>query len=295
MNTACNAFRALLPIASAAVLLAFPLSLATAQQPRGLKVFISVDMEGLAGVVSSSDVTATGPDYAHFRAIMAAETNAAIEGAFRAGAGTVVVRDSHGAKQNLLPNDVDPRARLLRGASTGPRNMMEGIDSTFDAVVFVGYHAKAGTPKAILEHTSTGNVIDFSINGVSLPEGGYNALVAGLSGVPVVFVAGDRAVVEQIRALIGPIDGVAVKEEINDASLGLSPKQAQQEIRTVVEQAIRNRARAKPFKLAGPYNMVLKVKQERPVFPGAVRVRQGEFTFTSANLLDVLDAFNAMK
>ena len=133
-------------------------------------------MEGLAGVVSASEVNSTGPDYAHFRVIMAAETNAAIDGAMRAGATSVVVRDSHGSKQNLLPNDVDPRARLLRGVSTGPRNMMEGIDSTFDAVVFIGYHAKAGTPNAILEHTSTGNVIDFSINGVSLPEGGYNAL-----------------------------------------------------------------------------------------------------------------------
>jgi len=252
-------------------------------------------MEGLAGVVTASDVNSTGPDYAHFRSIMAAETNAAIDGAIRAGATSVVVRDSHGSKQNLLPNDVDPRARLLRGVSTGPRNMMEGIDSTFDAVVFVGYHAKAGTPNAILEHTSTGNVVDFSINGVSLPEGGYNALVAGLVGVPVVFVAGDRAVVAQIRGLLGPIDGVAVKDEINDASFGLSPKQAQDEIRKVVEQAIRNRARAKVYKMAGPYNMVLKVKQEKPLFSGVQRVRPGEFTFSSPSLLDVLDAFNAMK
>src|SRR5688572_17765952 len=209
---------------------------AAGQQARGLKVFISVDMEGLAGVVTGSDVSATGPDYAHFRAIMAAETNAAIEGAFRAGATAVLVRDSHGSKQNLLPGDLDPQARLLRGASIGPKNMMEGIDATFDAVVFIGYHAKAGTPNAILEHTSTGNVVDFSINGVSLPEGGYNALVAGLVNVPVVFVAGDRAVVEQIRGLLGPIDGVAVKDEIGDASLGLSPKQAQEAIRNGVEQ-----------------------------------------------------------
>ncbi len=266
-----------------------------AQPARSVKVFISVDMEGLAGVVTGADVSATGPDYPHFRAIMAAETNAAIEGAFRAGATDVLVRDSHGSKENLLPGDVDPRARLLRGLSTGPKNMMEGIDSTFDAVVFVGYHAKAGTPNAILEHTSTGNVVDFSINGVSLPEGGYNALVAGLYGVPVVFVAGDRAVVEQIRGLVGPIDGVAVKEEIGDASLGLSPKRAQDEIRRVVEQAVRNRTRAKPYRMMGPYTMVLKVKQERPLYKGAQRTGTGEFTFSSPDLLEILSAFNAMK
>jgi D-amino peptidase len=268
---------------------------AGAQQTRGLKIFISVDMEGLAGVVSASDVSPSGPDYAHFRAIMAAETNAAIEGALRAGATEIVVRDSHGSKQNLLPADVDARARLLRGASTGPKNMMEGIDSTFDAVVFIGYHAKAGTPNAILEHTSTGNVLDLSINGVSLPEGGYNALVAGLYGVPVVFIAGDGAVVEQVRGLLGPIEAVAVKQEIADASLGLSPRQAQEEIRKGVEQALRNRARAKPYKLAGPYTMLLKVRQERPLYAGAQRVREGEFTFASPDLLAVLNVFNALK
>jgi D-amino peptidase len=196
-----------------------------------LKVFISVDMEGLAGVVNGPDVSPTGPDYGHFRAIMAGETNAAVEGAFKAGATEVVVRDSHGSKNNLLPSAVDRRARLLRGQGADPKNMMEGIDETFGAVVFIGYHAKAGTPNAILEHTSNGNVIDFSINGVSLPEGGYNALAAGLYNVPVVFVAGDRAVVEQIRGLLGPIDGVAVKEEIGgDASLGMSPAMAQEAI-----------------------------------------------------------------
>jgi D-amino peptidase len=277
-------------------LLAFSTSAAAQQQPRGLKVFISVDMEGLAGVVAGADVSPSGTDYAHFRAIMAAETNAAIEGAFRAGATDVLVRDSHGDKRNLLPADIDPRARLLRGQATGPKNMMEGVDSTFDAVVFIGYHARAGTPRAILEHTSTGNVVDFAINGVSLPEAGYNALTAGLYGVPVVFIAGDRAVVDQVRTLLGPIGAVAVKEEVGgDASLGMSPRQAQEEIRRGVEQAIRDRARARPYKLAPPYTMVLKVKQERPLHPGVRKTGDGEFTFASPDLLAVLAAFNAMK
>ena len=107
----------------------------------------------------------------------------------------------------------------MRGPSTGPKNMMEGIDSSFAAVVFVGYHAKAGTPNAVLAHTSNGNVVDFSINGVSLPEGGYNALVAGLYGVPVVFVAGDRAVVEQVRGFVGPVEAVAIKSEIGGVAI----------------------------------------------------------------------------
>ena len=269
------------------------------QQRPGLKVFISVDMEGLAGVVTGSDVSPTGPDYGHFRTIMAGETNAAIDAAFRAGATGVVVRDSHGSKQNLLPGDVDWRAQLLRGASTGPKNMMEGIDASFHAAVFIGYHAKAGTPNAILEHTSNGNVVDFSINGVSLPEGGYNALVAGLYNIPVVFASGDKALVDQLRGLLGPIEAVAVKEEIGgDASLGLSVKQARDAIAAGVEKGIGRRSELKPFKIPGPYAMSLKIRSEppnRPLHPGTERVGPGEFRFTSPDLLEVLRAFNAMK
>jgi D-amino peptidase len=270
-------------------------NVAYGQNADSVRVFISVDMEGLAGVVSSSDVSTSGPDYGYFRGIMAGEANAAIEGAIRGGATSVLVRDGHGNKQNLLPGDVDPRARLLRGASTGAKNMMEGIDSTFDAVVFIGYHAKAGTPNAILEHTSTGNVIDVSINGVSLPEGGYNALVAGLYDVPVVYVAGDHALIGQLRNLVGPIEGLAVKREIANAINGMSPASVQDSIRAGVERAVRNRASAKPYKLRAPYTMVLRVKKERPLYAGAERIQPGEFRFVSSDLLEVLNAFNAMK
>ena len=274
--------------------LASTLADAAGQEARGPKVFVSVDMEGLAGVVSSSEV-APGPDYGHFRAIMAGETNAAIDGAFGAGASEVVVRDSHGAKQNLLPGDLDPRARLLRGQSRGPKNMMEGIDKSFGAVVFIGYHARAGTPNAILEHTSTGNVVDFSVNGISLPEGGYNAIVAGMVGVPVVFASGDKALVDQLRDLLGPIEAVAVKEEIADAVLSLSPAHAKDQIRRGVEQAVRNRAKFKPFTMPSPYTMTLRVKQERPLYKAAERTSEGEFRFSSPDFLEILNAFNAMK
>ncbi len=292
---------ALCLLAALVVLLSAPAAATTersdqaAAQP--LKVFISVDMEGLTGVATANDVNATGRDYAHFRSIMAAETNAAIDGATRAGATMIVVRDSHGGKTNLLPGDLSsPRARLIRGASSGPKNMMEGIDDSFAAAVFIGYHAKAGTPNAVLAHTSNGNVIDFSINGVSLPEAGYNALVAGLYDVPVVFVSGDRAFINQARGLLGNIGVLSTKEEIGGGAIfGLLPITAQQLIRDGVAQAVADRARITPYKLAPPYTMVLKVKTDKPLYPGAVRVRPGEATFEHADLLEVLNAFNAMK
>jgi D-amino peptidase len=268
----------------------------TQTPPRGLKVFISVDMEGLTGVVAGNEVSSNGPDYGHFRAIMAAEANAAIEGAARAGATEFLVRDSHGNKTNLLPGDLSPRAQLLRGASTGPKNMMEGIDETFAAAIFIGYHAKAGTPNAVLAHTSNGNVVDFEINGVSLPEAGYNALVAGLHNVPVVFVAGDKAFVDQARSLLGPVEAVVTKTEIGGGAISsLSPATAQRQIMEGVERAVRNRDRVKPYKMTPPYTMVLKVRTEKPPYKGTERPRPGESVFRHADLLEILNAFNAMK
>jgi D-amino peptidase len=293
-----------LRIASVCVALAVVMALpespgggrASAQAQRPLKVFISVDMEGLTGVVAGNEVTTNGPDYGHFRAIMAAETNAAIEGAALAGVTEFVVRDSHGNKTNLLPGDVSSKAQLIRGLSTGPKNMMEGIDASFAAAVFIGYHAKAGTPNAILAHTSNGNVVDFEINGVSLPEAGYNALVAGLYDVPVVFAAGDKAFVDQVRGLLGPIESVATKAEIGGGAIAsLSPVEAQRQIKAGVERGIRARDRLKPYKMAPPYSMVLKVRTDKPLYKGAERPRPGESVFHHADLLEVLNAFNAMK
>ena len=144
-------------------------SLAFSKSSNGLKVFISVDMEGITGVVNWEEVSRDGKDYDCFRRIMTKETNAAIEGALAAGATDILVRDSHGSARNILPDLLNKNAKLLRDWSGGFMSMMEGIDKSFDAVIFIGYHAKAGTPNALLEHTMTGNVLDISINGVSLP------------------------------------------------------------------------------------------------------------------------------
>lgn len=266
----------------------------------GLKVFISVDMEGITGVVGREDVGTSGSQYQYFRKVMTKEANAAIEGALAAGATEVVVRDSHGSKTNLLPEELNRSAVLVRGLDPGPKNMMLPIDESFDAAIFIGYHAKAGTPDAILEHTSNGNVLDFSINGVSLPEGGYNALIAGLYDVPVVFVAGDRAVCEQMKGLVGDIETVAVKEAIGSVAVNLHPEVARERIRAGVEKAVRKRAQYKPYKLGSPYTMKLQLKREEAIndgalYPGATRTGDWEMTYTSSDLLEVLKAFNATK
>ena len=269
------------------------------QPTDGPKVFISVDMEGIAGLVSGESTGRSGTDYGYFRRIMSVEANAAVLGAFDAGASEVVVRDSHGSARNILPDLLDPRARLIRDWSGGPLDMVEGIDESFDALVFIGYHARAGTPDAIIDHTMSGNVTDFAMNGVSLPEAGINALIAGLYGVPVVFVAGDRAVCDQVTELFGQVATVAVKKGIGAASEGLHPDVANARIREGVADAVRNRNRYRPFTMTPPYTMVLKLKSEASVyngsfFPGARRTGDWELTYSNEDLLQVIYAFNVM-
>lgn len=277
------------------VLLVFSSLVSTTYAEKGLKVYISVDMEGIAGVISSGDVSSRGRDYEYFREVMTLETNAAVEGAIAAGAAEIVVRDGHGAKTNILPNLLHKKARLLRGVTDKPENMMLGIDKTFDAVLFIGYHAKAGTVDGVLAHTSSGNVIDLSINGVSLPEAGYNALVAGLHDVPVVLVAGDNWICEQAKSLFGDVVTVETKVGFGSAELGLHPEVAQTQIKEKTIQALSALSRFYPYRLQPPYTMVLKVKKEKPLYPGAKKTAENEFTFTSSDLLKVLDAFNKMK
>ncbi len=260
-----------------------------------LKVFISVDMEGLAGVVSGNECSARNPDYDYFRKIMTEETNAAIEGALESGASEIVVRDGHGAKTNIIPGILHPKAKLLRGVTRRPENMMLGIDETFDAVLFIGYHARAGTEEGVLAHTSSGNVIDLSVNGVSLPEGGYNALLAGLYDVPVVFVAGDSWICDQIRDLLGEVVTCETKIGMGTAELGLHPEVVCERIRKGVADALGDLARFKPYKMTPPYTMRLKVKKERDIYPGTRKNADGDFVFTSSDFLEVMDAFNKMK
>jgi D-amino peptidase len=274
---------------------------AGAQSRDGLKVFISVDMEGITGVVNVDDASRDGKDYDYFRQTMTREANAAIEGALAAGATDIVVRDSHGTALNLLPEMLNRNSKLLRDWSQGPMYMMEGIDESYDAAVFVGYHARAGTADGVLDHTSSGDVTDVSINGVSMPETGYNALMAGYYGVPVVFVAGDKAVCDQAADILGNVETVAVKEGIGAAALNLHPEVAREQIRDGVERALRNLDDYAPYKLSPPYTLRLKLKTEQNIYraaalyPGARRTGDWEVTYESDDVMEIIRAYVGMR
>lgn len=214
------------------------------------KVYISVDMEGISGVNSDNQTSATGAEYGRARKLMVEDANAAIRGAFEGGATDVLVNDSHGGQRNLLPEDLDPRARLI-SHSFKRHGMMEGLDSTFDAVLFVGYHAKAGSPRGVFAHTGSGVVADLQVNGLSVGEGGMNAILARWYGVPVVLVTGDDVAIEQQKATAPDVRGVIVKRAINTRAVELLPLvEARRNIQQTARDAVAGARKGRPERLA---------------------------------------------
>jgi D-amino peptidase len=175
-----------------------------------VKILIAADMEGITGVVSWEHVDPKHPEYARFRRLMTGDVNAAIRGAFEAGADEVVVSDGHNDGRNILIEELDGRARLNTG-SGAPLSMVQGADGV-DAAMFVGYHARSGTPNAILDHTwSDTRVANVWLNGHLTGETGLNAAVCGHFDVPVVMVSGDQSVCAEAEGLLGPIETAIVK------------------------------------------------------------------------------------
>ncbi len=235
------------------------LGLAPTAAMQGFKVFISADMEGVAGVVANNQTGREGSDYGYFRAQMTAEVNAAVGAAFDAGASEVVVTDAHGSGTNLLPGDLDKRAVLISGFPM-PGGMVTGLDESFAAAILIGVHAHGSTPKAILAHTYIGALKHVRLNGVEVGEPGLNAAMAGHFGVPVVFVSGDAASVAELRSLIPKVEAVAVKEAVGfTAARLMSPETAREKIALGVSTALARRKEIPPVAIAKPVTLEVEL------------------------------------
>jgi D-amino peptidase len=233
-------------------------SLIAAQTP-SKRVYISVDLEGISGINGDDQTSAGQPEYARARKLMAEDANAAIRGAFDGGATEVVVNDSHGGQRNLLPEDLDPRARLI-SHSFKRYGMMEGLDESFDAIIFVGYHAKADSPRGVFAHTGSGVIRDLEINGQSVGEGGMNAALAAWYGVPVVAVSGDDVAVAEVKAAVPNIKTAAVKRAINMRAVELKPlQQARREIQDASRDGVATARKTAPQR-QGPYRVTVQYR-----------------------------------
>ncbi len=220
-----------------------------------MKIYVSCDMEGTAGVCSWEQVDARNytSEYSIYRRYMTGEVRAAIEGARAAGASEVLVNDSHGPMRNLLFDQLPDDLRVISG-NRKPFSMVQGLDRTFAGVFFTGYHAAIGTADATLCHTYTPSVVyDVRVNGVRCGEATLNAALAGYHGVPVLLVTGDAATIAEVREQMPWVAGVVVKESVgNYAADSLSPQAAQEAIRAGAAGAVRNAAAARPFVFEAP-------------------------------------------
>jgi len=229
------------------------------------KIFISADLEGVVGAVTGEQLAPGGFEYNRFREFMTAEVNAAITAARAAGATEILVADSHGNGQNLLIEKLPKDVKLIRSWPR-PLGMMEGIDSSFDGVIFTGYHASTDNPEGVRAHTfSSARLTSVKINGKVMTEGSWNAAVAGEFGVPVIMIAGDDAAVNEVKALIGNAEGAIVKESISfHSAKSLHPEAAYDLIAEKTSYAVKNIKKYKPYKIKGPLTVSVSFKNYQP-------------------------------
>ncbi len=262
-----------------------------------VNIYISIDMEGIAGVVNWKETAEGNPDYNRFRKLMTLEANAAAVAALDAGAESVVLNDSHGSMRNMIIEHLDPRVELISG-SPKPLSMMQGMDHSFDAALFVGYHSMAATP-GVLNHTYTGSVLEYRVNGQRLGELGMNAALAGHFDVPVVFVSGDDCTTAEAEDLIPGVHTVCTKKYVSRyAARSLHPERARELIRTGVSQAL-GEDTLEPFTVESP--VVISVKFTNTaladgshLMPGAERLDPLTVQYTAPDYPTALKAARAL-
>jgi D-amino peptidase len=238
---------------------------ANAVSAQKMKIYISADMEGVVGVVSGDQLTPASFEYQRFREFMTQEVNSAVEAAFEAGATEIVISDSHGNAENLLIEKLPKNVMLIRGFPR-PLAMMQGIDETFDGVIFLGYHSSTTNPQGVRAHTmSSARLADVQLNNISMPEGGINAAIAGHFNVPVIMVSGDDAAVKEVTAVVGDLEGAVVKWNYGfHSAKTMMPEAAYALIREKVKKAIGRIKQFKPYKLKTPIQLDVRFKNYRP-------------------------------
>ena len=217
-----------------------------------LHVLISADLEGISGIVHPVETVAGGYDYERGRALMATDVNAVVEGVLEAdGSATVIVVDAHGSFRNLLPEHLDPRARLVRGRPR-PLGMLAGLDDDTDVVLFVGYHGRAGTGPGVLAHTMSPAILEVRLNGLPVGEIGLNTFMAGHHHAPVVFLSGDDTACAEMTELVSTATTVAVKRALGQAAAEiLHPALTRDLLREGAATAIRQRDQVRPIEVTG--------------------------------------------
>ena len=271
-----------------------------------MRVYISVDMEGIGGINHPHPTDPADRRYPTSVDLMVGETNAAIEGALAAGATDILVNDSHWNMYNLLPADMHPSARVLQGEKAwslvaGAQPSADGV-AVFDVALFVGYHARAGHPRGTIAHTYSGRPVETRLDGRPTGEYGLNALVLGAWGIPVGLVTGDDALAEEVEAWLPWAERVVVKvADGGHSAISVHPRVARSRVKAGAEAAVR-RALAgelRVLEVASPATIEVEyprgvLADHAAVLPGAERVGDRGVRFSSSDPVTTFRAFLAM-
>lgn len=258
-----------------------------------MKVYLSADIEGVAGISHWDEAVKTRPEYAEYRELMTAEVVAACEGALAAGATELLVKDAHGTGRNILASSLPDEARLIRGWSGSPLSMVQDLDDSFDAVAMIGYHSKAGDDTNPLAHTFTLETQALVINGEWMSEFRIHAWAAEMMGVPVVFLSGDRGITNAVTALNPAIGTVTTSEGRGESTTSIAPSLARSRIRDGLTAALG--ADRAACRVALPSHFEVEVHYRKPTsayrtahYPGASQTGPRSIGFACDDYYDVL-------
>lgn len=261
-----------------------------------MKIFISADIEGTAGIAGWDEARKRGPDYGEFRDYMTGEVVAACEGAMAAGAKEIVVKDGHETARNIISERLPDCVTIIHGWPGNPYSMMCGLDDSFDAAMFTGYHAKAGTSANPLAHSFNSRISRFYINGVLSSEFSHNALIAAYHKVPCVFLSGDAGICADAVEIVPAIRTVAVSKGIGPASASMTPGKARREIKAGAEEALAGDLSACLLDLPEVIDMQIEYASPTEAYrcswyPGTELLSDCRLSFKSRDFFDVMRAF----
>ncbi|MEG2860341.1 MAG: M55 family metallopeptidase [Clostridia bacterium] len=262
-----------------------------------MKIFISADIEGTAGIAHWDETEQGKHLYDHFALQMTREVVAACEGAIAAGADELFIKDAHDSARNIDPDCLPECAKIFRGWGRHPYSMMAGLDHSFDGVFFTGYHSGAGSDENPLAHTMNGNILKLDINGLGGSELLINCLTAAYEHVPVYCVCGDAGLCDWVTHVNPNIQTVPVCEGFGNGSISIQPALAVKRIRETTERALRLPRESCLFPLPEAFDVTVEYRphfmaKRAGFYPGAEQVGPRTVRFHANNYFDVLTFFS---
>lgn len=257
-----------------------------------MKIFISVDIEGITGVTAWSETELLNEDYKQFAEQMTKETVAVCEGAIAMGAKEIFVKDAHDSARNIDITKLPKCVKLSRGWTNTPDSMMAGLDETFDAAICIGYHSGAGFDGNPLSHTMNLGNNYMKINGENVSEFTINSYIAAKYGVPVVFLSGDKMLCDKAKEFNPGIETVAVKEGVGGATISINPDYACELIREGVKNGLKRISSCK-IKIPERFDVEINYKEHKEAkrasfYPGVTQIGANTIAFTSKDVDELI-------